>query len=123
MKTKILSVLMLAALSLPLMAGIHSYTAQSVLESGKWVKIRVNESGVCRMSFSEIQSAGINPQQLRVFGYGGAQKLQDFSKPNIDDLPQVPVFVGDNYVLFWVQGPISWTYDANNGRFTHTRNT
>ncbi len=123
MKTKILSVLMLLALCLPMWAGIHSYTTNSVLESGKWVKIRVSETGVCRMSFSEIQSAGLNPQQLRVYGYGGAQKLQNFSKPNIDDLPQVPVFVGDNYVLFWVQGPISWTYDTQNGRFSHTRNT
>ena len=123
MKTKILSVLMLLALCLPIWAGIHSYTETSVLESGKWVKIRVSETGVCRMSFSEIQSAGLNPQQLRVYGYGGAQKLQDFLKPNIDDLPQVPVFVGDNYVLFWVQGPISWTYNVPNARFVHTRNT
>ena len=123
MKTKILSVLMLMAFSLPLTAGIHSYTSHSVLENGKWVKIRVSETGVCRMSFSEIQSAGLNPQQLRVYGYGGAQKLQDFSKPNIDDLPQVPVYVGDSYVLFWVQGPISWTYNANAARFSHTRNT
>ena len=123
MKTKILSVLMLMAFSLPLTAGIHSYTFHSVLENGKWVKIRVSETGVCRMSFSEIQSAGLNPQQLRVYGYGGAQKLQDFSKPNIDDLPQVPVYVGDSYVLFWVQGPISWTYNANAARFSHTRNT
>ena len=123
MKTKILSVLMLLAFHLPLWAGIHSYTSQSVLVEGRWVKISVSETGVCRMSFSEIQNAGLNPQQLRVYGYGGAQKLQDFSKPNIDDLPQVPVYVGDNYVLFWVQGPISWTYAADKGRFSHTRNT
>ena len=108
---------------LPMLAGIHSYTSTSVLSDGSWVKIRVSESGVCRMSFSEIESAGLNPQQLRVFGYGGAQKEQDFSKRNIDDLPQVPVYVGDNYVLFYVQGPISWTYNSSAGRFTHTRNT
>ena len=123
MKSKIVSVLTLLTISLSLMAGIHSYTANSVLENGKWVKIRVSESGVCRMSFSEIQAAGLTPEQLRVYGYGGAQKLQDFSKPNIDDLPQVPVYVGADYVLFWVQGPISWTYDSSKSRFSHTRNT
>ena len=110
-------------LCLPMMAGIHSYTSTSVLSNGTWVKIRVSESGVCRMSFSEIESAGLNPQQLRVFGYGGAQKEQDFSVRNIDDLPQVPVYVGDNYVLFYVQGPISWMYNSSVGRFTHIRNT
>ncbi|MBO7458953.1 MAG: type IX secretion system sortase PorU [Paludibacteraceae bacterium] len=117
---KILSILLLA-LSLPITAGIHSYADQSVLADGKWVKIRVCETGVCRMTFSELQSAGLTPQQLRVFGYGGAQLAQDFTKKKIDDLPQVPVFVGSDYVLFYVQGNISWAY--NGARFTHTRNT
>lgn len=108
-------------MSLPMMAGIHSYAERSVLADGKWVKIRVSESGVCRMSFSELRSAGLEPTAVRVFGYGGAQKEQDFSKRNIDDLPQVPVFVGEDYILFYAQGPISWTY--NGSRFVHTRNT
>ena len=114
-------IFLLLALSLPLWAGIHTYSDQSVLNQGKWVKIRVSESGVCRMSFSQIEDAGLNPQQLRVFGYGGAMLDQDFTKKKIDDLPQVPVFVGSDYVLFWVQGPISWSY--NGTRFKHTRNT
>ena len=111
------------ALCMPVMAGIHTYVSNSVLSDGHWVKIRVSESGVCRMSFDEISQAGLNPNQLRVFGYGGAQKEQAFNKRNIDDLPQVPVYVGDGYVLFYVQGPISWTYTPSDGRFSHTRNT
>ena len=118
---KIVSIVAALVLSVSMMAGIHSYTEHSVLESGKWVKIRVSETGVCRMSFSELEAAGLNPQQLRVFGYGGAQKEQNFMKPNIDDLPQVPVYVGSDYVLFYVQGPISWSYDGS--RFRHVRNT
>ena len=106
-----------------MMAIEHSYTTESMLANGHWVKIRVSESGVCRMSFSELRSAGLDPDQVRVFGYGGAQKTQDFSVRNIDDLPQVPVYVGDNYILFYVQGPISWSYNSTNGRFVHTRNT
>ena len=117
---KILSIVLFVAMSLPLMAGIHSYTDESVLASGHWVKMRVSESGVCRMTFSQLRSAGIEPTQLRVYGYGGAMLVQDFSKTKIDDLPQVPVYVGADYVLFWVQGPISWSYDGT--RFTHTRN-
>lgn len=118
---KILFIAFGVLVSLPMMAGIHSYAERSVLADGHWVKIRVSESGVCRMSFSELRSAGLEPSQVRVFGYGGAQKEQDFSKPNIDDLPQVPVYVGEDYILFYVQGPISWTY--NGSRFAHTRNT
>lgn len=118
---KILFIAFWVLVSLPMMAGIHSYAERSVLADGHWVKIRVSESGVCRMSFSELRSAGLEPSQVRVFGYGGAQKEQDFSKPNIDDLPQVPVYVGEDYILFYVQGPLSWTY--NGSRFAHTRNT
>lgn len=120
MKKRIL-LLLTIVLCLPIRAGIHTYSSTSQLASGKWVKIRVSESGVCRMSFSELESAGLNPSQVRVFGYGGAQLAQDFSKTKIDDLPQVPVYTGSDYVLFWVQGPISWTY--NGTRFVHTRNT
>ena len=110
-------------LSLSMTAGIHTYADRSVLADGRWVKIRVSESGVCRMSFSELRSAGLDPDKVRVFGYGGAQKEQDFSKPNTDDLPQVAVYKGENFILFYAQGPISWTYAASSGRFTHTRNT
>ena len=114
--------ILLMALSLPMMAGIHSYANRSVLAEGSWVKISVQQSGVCRMTFDELRNAGIsNPAQVRVYGYGGAQLTQDFSKKKIDDLPQVPVYVGDGYVLFYVQGPISWEYTG--GRFAHTRNT
>ena len=118
---RILSIMIVLALSLPMWAGIHTYANHSMLKDGNWVKIRVSESGVCRMSFSELQSAGINPSQLRVFGYGGAMLEQNFQKAKIDDLPQVPVFFGEDYVLFWVQGPISWSF--NGSRFTHVRNT
>ena len=120
MKKTILSIVLLCFLCLPMAAGIHTYADQSVLNNGNWVKIRVSESGVCRMTFDELQNAGINPNQLRVFGFGGAMLTQDFSQKRIDDLPQVPVYVGSNYVLFWVQGPIEWSY--NGSRFAHTRN-
>lgn len=121
---KIVSIVLLLSLWLSAVAGIHTYQSHSVLANGSWVKIRVSESGVCKMTFSELEAAGIShPAQVRVYGYGGAMKTQDFSKPNIDDLPQVPVFVGNDYVLFYVQGPISWAYDNSKGRFVHTRNT
>ena len=52
---KILSIVLLMVLSLPMAAGIHTYTEQSVLSNGRWVKIRVSESGVCRMTFAQLQ--------------------------------------------------------------------
>ena len=122
---KILSIVLVLMLSVSMSAGIHSYVDQSVLSEGHWVKIRVSESGVCRMSFAELRNAGIDPSQVRVYGFGGGMLAQDFRKAKIDDLPQVPVFVGTDYILFWVQGPVSWIYNTavSPVRFTHTRNT
>ena len=118
---RIASILVLAAMSLSLTAGIHTYVDESVLSTGHWVKIRVKETGVCRMTFDELRKAGLNPQQLRVYGYGGVMLAQDFTKKKIDDLPQVPVYMGEDYVLFYVRGNIGWSY--NGARFVHSRNT
>lgn len=113
----------------PLLLHAHTYAPNSVLQSGSWVKIRVSESGVCKISYEELQSAGIKPEKVRVYGYGGAMLKQDFTAYKIDDLPAVGfwmekgadgVFGSGDYILFYAQGPISWSY--NGSRFVHTRN-
>lgn len=113
-------ILLLFAMVLPAMAINHTYAPQSVLNQGHWVKIRIAESGVCRMSYAELRQAGLDPTQVRVFGYGGAMLTQDFEKPRVDDLPQVPVYRGADYILFYVQGSVSWNYTGK--VFEHTRN-
>ncbi len=128
---KLLPILfLLATCTLQAVAGIHSYAEQSVLSSGSWVKIRVSESGVYRMTYEELKAAGVsNPANVRVYGYGGAMLLQDFSKAKIDDLPAVGfymekgtdgVFGAGDYILFYGQGTTSWAY--NGTQFIHTRN-
>lgn len=107
-------------LSVSLTAGIHTYHDHSVLSSGKWVKIAVTDNGVYRLTFDQIRSAGLDPNNLRIYGYGGAMLLQNFRQPKIDDLPVVPYYKGSNYVLFYGQGPVSWSY--NGSLFTHTIN-
>jgi len=110
-------------------AVAHTYVQQSVLSSGNWVKISVRESGMHYLTYDEIQHAGLNPQQIRIYGYGGARLAQDFTLPKIDDLPQVPfyvvtgsdgVFNSGDYLVFYAQGLVSWTY--NGQRFAHTGN-
>lgn len=119
MKKAILILLALATI-LPTWAIEHTYSSTSVLSQGHWVKIRIAESGVCRMSFSELRAAGINPAQVRVFGYGGAMLTQDFEQKHIDDLPQVPVYRGSDFILFYVQGSVNWQYSGK--IFEHIRN-
>ena len=51
---------------------------------------------------------GINPANVRVFGYGGAVLEQDFSLPKQDDLPELAIWMekGSDGM-----GYNSWFYD------------
>ena len=107
---------------LPVYAGIHSYKANSVLAQGKFVKIRIKESGVYRLTFDDLNAMGVNPANVRVFGYGGALLHQSFMQPKIDDLPEIAIYVGSNYILFYAQGVNSWTYDTGRAMYTYLLN-
>ena len=117
-------------LALPAGAIVHTYTEQSVLSSGNWVKIQVKESGVYKMTYEDLRAAGLsNPASVRIYGYGGAMLTQNFNKSRIDDLPAVGfymnkgsdgVFNAGDYILFYGQGTTSWAY--NGVQFVHTRN-
>lgn len=127
---KLLSIFSLSVIAVYALAITHTYQESSVLSSGSWVKIRVGESGVYRMTYEELQTAGLsNPASVRVYGYGGAMLTQNFNKAKIDDLPAVGfymekgadgVFGAGDYILFYAQGATSWEY--NGTQFIHTCN-
>ena len=48
------------------------YAKSSVLGSGRWVRIAVEESGVHKITSAELRKMGFkNPEKVRLFGYGG----------------------------------------------------
>jgi len=107
----------------------HTYTTESVLSTGKWVKIRVAESGIHCLTYDELRDAGLNPANVRIYGYGGAMLSQNFRLAKIDDLPSVAFYMNKgadgefnqgDYILFYAQGVDSWEY--TNRHFVHTRN-
>ena len=109
----------------------HTYSNNSVLAQGRFVKIRISESGVYRLTFEDLQSMGVNPANVRIFGYGGAMLNQSFLLPKHDDLPEVAiwmekgadnVFNAGDYILFYAQGVNRWAYDKSRAMFTHELN-
>ena len=110
----------------------HAYASNSVLSQGKFVKIKVKDTGVYKLTFEDLNSMGINPANVRVFGYGGAVLEQDFSLPKQDDLPELAiwmekgsdgVFNAGDYILFYAQGINRWKYDKNIAAFSHQGNS
>ena len=99
------------------------YASRSVLSEGRWVKLRIDETGIYRLSYDDLRSMGFSdPARVSVHGYGGWPLDEDFSQPYIDDLPATPVWRGDDYILFYGRGPIRWDYNVSTGAFEHTNN-
>lgn len=113
-------------------AGIHAYTNNSVLKEGKFVKIRIKESGVYKLTYEDLKEMGVsNPADVKIFGYGGALLNQNFLQSKFDDLPEIAihmekgsdgVFNAGDYILFYGQGVNSWKYDTARQMYLHTLN-
>ena len=114
---------------------VMEHTDNSVLSSGKWIKVRIAESGIYKITYSELSGMGfdvsVNPKNIAVFGNGGGllpEKNDDF---RYDDLVENPIVVkgeDDNkfnegdYLLFYGKGPVSWKLDKVNNTFYHQDN-
>lgn len=109
------------------------WTKQSVLSTGKWVKIRVASEGIYALSHSQLKEWGFRDMdRIKVYGYGGLMQDEafDFSSPSAtalstitpDDLTEVPLSRGEGKLLFWAEGTRRWIYNISTQRYTHVNN-
>lgn len=79
------------------------YNANSKLNSGHWVKIKVSEIGMHEISYEQLKEWGFSdPSKVCVYGYGGALLTKNTFDENLpDDLPSQPVFHGENKIIFY----------------------
>ena len=100
------------------------YAAESVLSTGRWVKISVDESGIYQLSRSTLSGMGFSDiSKVKIYGYGGAMISETMGDGYIDDLSQLPVYNNGNKILFYAQGPVSWANSNSSGtRLVHERN-
>ena len=95
------------------------YAANSVLASGKWVKIKVDTEGIYQLTYSKLREWGFNnPERVQLYGYGGRilpQALK-FSGPEAltDDLEEVPMLRREGSMIFFAEGTVRW--DASSGK-------
>lgn len=93
----------LPALSLP----TETYTRQSRLSQGRWVKISVSRTGLYHIPAATLRQWGFSdPSEVRVCGYGGSRLPDDLTAANyIDDLPVQPSVSSSAGVTFYANGP------------------
>ncbi len=117
--------------------SVHTYAANSVLQTGKWYKIAVPNDGIYKLSFSFLQSLGmdvatIDPQNIRVYGNAVGMLPEASANFRRDDLTENAIsFQGDadnvfgtsEYFTFFAKGPNTWTYNsASCPKYKHTTN-
>ncbi len=117
--------------------GVNSIFAQnSVLSTGNWYKIAVENTGIHQITYNDLVDYGIdpgqiNPKHIRLYGNGNGMLPEDNDEFRHDDLQENSIFVfGENdgvfdpgdYILFYGESPTEWNYNEEFGWFEHEVN-
>ena len=112
------------------------YKSSSVLSSGSWYKLGVNEDGFYKIDKLFLESIGldiqsINPKNIKIYGRPAGMLPEENYEFRIDDLEQLATkFVGDDdnifeeneQILFFGQNPNIWFYDLESNHYKHFQN-
>jgi len=107
----------------PLSQKSKKYAAESVLKSGKWVKVKLNKDGVYKLTYSEIESLGFsNPENIKIYGNSFGLLPISNTEECPDDLTNNAIyfnkgsdgiFNSGDFILFYAKGPDQWNYDSD----------
>ncbi|MDO4510761.1 MAG: type IX secretion system sortase PorU [Bacteroidales bacterium] len=116
-KFRLTSLLAIAATSLALSLSAAAfapshYATTSKLATGKWVKIKVTNTGVHEITAEELAAMGFsNPANVRIYGSGGQMINEVLSGDAPDDLVKVPVWRSADKICFYAKGPVRFKLD------------
>jgi hypothetical protein len=111
----------------------QNYADESVLNTGNWYKLGIVETGVYKLDQAFLNSlglntAGIDPRNIQIYGNGGGMLPQPNASHRHDDLQENAIYVageadgsfdaGDE-VWFYAEGPHAWKYDPNADTYRH----
>lgn len=105
------------------------YAEQSVLRFGQWYKIGIDKTGIYKISYNKLKELGFdNIANIRVYGNGGNMLPKENDKNPTDDLAENAiwlekgsdgVFNEGDYLLFYAEGPVVYSWDEESGFFNH----
>jgi len=106
----------------------YQWKQSSVLSTGKWIKIKVKNKGIYKISYAQLKAWGFaSPENVVLYGNGGYILPVLNRDLNMDDLKLYPMFKGqDNAnrdcLFFYATGNIKVTYDNVNSTISHQQN-
>ena len=101
--------------------NLDTYSSESVLKDGHWVKISVTETGMHLIPASDLKAWGFSdPSKVHVYGYGGERLPDVLNSSYIDDLPIVSSVNNSQGIYFYAKGPVTW--NRNTTPHSHSLN-
>lgn len=97
-------------------AGAVTFSHESRLSQGHWVKVKVTENGMQQLTFDQLRELGFaDPSKVAVYGYPSWKlATYQFNSSIPDDLPAVPVAVYGDKLVFYGEGNLH-PYDYLSG--------
>jgi hypothetical protein len=132
-----LYLLLLLLISLPVLVMAQDWrTSSSILATGTWYKIAVNQNGIHKVTYADMEALGmdvssVDPANIRLFGNGGGMLPEPNDMPRIDDLRENAIRIHDggdgqwdpgDYFIFYGEDPNVWHFDSYSKTFTHEKN-
>ncbi len=111
--------------------------SNSLLNQEGWHKLSVSKSGIYKitpnyLATNNIGNGEVSINSIRIAGNGGGMLPEAFtaSRPvdlieqalKVNDLNNDGLFNGNDYILFYAQGPHSFSYQEGNARYNYTHN-
>ncbi|MDP3441218.1 MAG: hypothetical protein Q8T08_00015, partial [Ignavibacteria bacterium] len=106
----------------------YLWKTNSVLNSGKWVKIKTKDRGIYKVTYDQIKQWGFtNPDQVVLYGTGGYMLPTLNRELRFDDLATYPVLkgkdsIGKDCLFFYSTGNVSFSQNLETGLFAHQQN-
>jgi len=115
---------------------LTSYADHSVLAGGNWFKARVDQTGIYKLTYADLNGMGMGMQALksdniRLYGNSGGMLPEPNNTFRYDDLQENAIAMFDggdgqfnegDYFLFYGQSPDMWGYDDDDTLFLHHKN-
>lgn len=114
----------------------QKYAGHSVLATGNWIKMAFTKSGICKLTYNDIRSMGldvetVDPRSIRIFGNGGGMLPEKVAAGRYDDLVENAIMVqgesdgkfdAEDYILFYVSPQLQWKYNYTLKVWEHITN-
>jgi hypothetical protein len=136
MRTVILFFFFFNILSAVKTVAQRTYAANSILQTGNFLKIGITQAGIYKVDVAYLNSNGfsgttISSAAIRLYGNGGQMLSENNNSYYNDDLMENAIevidggdglFNNNDYFLFYAPGPNRWLADSTNKSFTYQKN-